>query len=220
MQEKKIATGWEFFCLALYAFGGLGLELVLASGIEPLLYGGPMKQWNTWQNILHWILTCAVWTVVAIWIYHQAKKDYGFDLFEKAGTMKPWQWGAVIATMVFTLAMSYWDWNGSKVIHEWKANGPLKFVFQYVYYLFETMLFLLIIVFGQKALERWFKRENVPYGGIVVALTWGIVHIATKGSVSIGLLSAVSGFLFGVVYLLVNRDIKKAYVLLAFMFVL
>ena len=41
MQEKKIATGWEFFCLALYAFGGLGLELVLASGIEPLLYGGP-----------------------------------------------------------------------------------------------------------------------------------------------------------------------------------
>ena len=94
------------------------------------------------------------------------------------------------------------------------------FVFQYVYYLFETMLFLLIIVFGQKALERWFKRENVPYGGIVVALTWGIVHIATKGSVSIGLLSAVSGSLFGVVYLLVNRDIKKAYVLLAFMFVL
>lgn len=47
MQEKKIATGWEFFCLALYAFGGLGLELVLASGIEPLLYGGPMKQWPT-----------------------------------------------------------------------------------------------------------------------------------------------------------------------------
>lgn len=29
---------------------------------------------------------------------------------------------------------------------------------------------MLIIVFGQKAFEKWFHNEKIPYGGIVAAL--------------------------------------------------
>lgn len=77
---------------------------------------------------------------------------------------------------------------------------------------------MLIIVFGQKACEKWFKNERIPYGGIVVALTWGLAHIFTKGEILVGLMAALGGFIFGIVYLLVNRDIKKTFLLLFIMF--
>ena len=92
------------------------------------------------------------------------------------------------------------DWGGSKLLIELQRNGALKFTFQYIYYLFEVVLFMLIIVYGQKAFEVWFKKVNIPYGGIVVALTWGMGHWFTKGSLAAGLYTAVGGFCFGVVY--------------------
>ena len=103
---------------------------------------------------------------------------------------------------------------------EWNARGPLLFVFQYIYYLAEGFLISLIIVFGQKACEKWFHNEKIPYGGIVLGLTWGLAHIFTKGSLAVGLLSAVGGFLFGAAYLLVNKDYRKALPIIILLFIL
>ncbi|MBD5495626.1 MAG: hypothetical protein HDR12_15000 [Lachnospiraceae bacterium] len=110
-------------------------------------------------------------------------------------------------------------WDGFKVYLEYVNKGFLLFAFQYIYYAFETMLFLLIIVFGQKACEVWFHKERIPYGGIICGLTWGLAHIFTKNLLT-GVLGIALGFAMGSVYLLVNRDLKKAYVVLLFMFVL
>ena len=81
------------------------------------------------------------------------------------------------------------------------------------------VLVLLILVFSQKAGELWFRNKNIPYGGIVIALTWGVAHFFTKGVLS-GILGMAAGIAFGFVYLLVNRDIKKAYPILFVMFAL
>lgn len=149
-----------------------------------------------------------------------AKKDCGFDLFEKTEPIKLWQWIAAIGCAVVCLSLTYMDWSGSKLLIEFQRNGALKFTFQYIYYFFEVILFMLIIVYGQKACELWFKKENIPYGGIVVALTWGMAHWFTKGSLVAGLYTAFGGFCFGVVYLLLNRNIKWTYVALCIMFIL
>jgi hypothetical protein len=66
----------------------------------------------------------------------------------------------------------------------------------------------------------WFHKEKIPYGGIVVALTWGLVHILSKGSLATGILAAGAGFSFGVTYLLLNRDVRKVYPVLFIMFAL
>ena len=144
---------------------------------------------------------------------------HDFDIFKKGKKMKRWQWLLVILIIIFSLIISYIDWNGSKVLKEFNANGPVKFVFQYIYYCFEVVLVTLILIFGQLAFEKWFKRKNIPYGGIVVALTWGIAHIFTK-NLYVGIITMISGLAFGSVYLLTNRDIKISYVILWFMFVL
>ena len=217
--NKNIKEGFFDLLMVLIAFAGLGFEAVLAFMIEPLLYGCDMKSWSVTQNVIHWILTCIVWGLTGFLVIRLAKRFEDFDIFKKGKKMKRWQWLLVILIIIFSLIISYIDWNGSKVLKEFNANGPVKFVFQYIYYCFEVVLVTLILIFGQLAFEKWFKRKNIPYGGIVVALTWGIAHIFTK-NLYVGIITMISGLAFGSVYLLTNRNIKISYVILWFMFVL
>ena len=219
MGMKKL-TGMECFTSALTAFGGLGLEVLLAYVIEPAIYGVGMGEFSTMQHILHWIITCIVWGTVAVWLVRDIKKRCGWNMMEKGEPIKPWQWGIIVATCIMAMWIVSMNWDGLKFIEEFKRKGALLFTFQYIYYAFETLLFMLIIVFGQKAFELWFKRKNIPYGGIICGLTWGLAHIFTKGSFSTGLWGMVLGFLMGTAYLMTNRDIKKTYVVLFIMFVL
>lgn len=215
----KKATGIDFLILALLAFAGLGLELLLAFAIEPVLYGASMREWSDLQNILHWTFTCILWGGTSLVLFWLAKKKYGFDLLQRGDKMAVWQWLLVAAFVVMSLIISYIDWNGSKVMKEFYVNGPVKFIFQYLYYIFETFLFMLILIFGQKACEKWFRREKIPYGGILVAMTWGAGHFFTKG-IWTGIVCMIAGLAFGSVYLLVNRDVRKAFPILWLMFVL
>lgn len=215
----KKETGWGYLLLASLAFAGLGLEVILAFVLEPMLYGAPMREWSVLQNIAHWILTCVLWGIVSALLILFVKKHWHIDLFEKGAKLKAWQWGLVLFFLVFSLVYSYIDWGGSKVLMELRYNGWLKFIFQYIYYIFETVLVMLILIFGQKAFEQWFRKPNIPYGGIILALTWGIAHFFTKG-IATGIACMISGLAFGSAYLLVNRDIRKAFPLLLAMFVL
>ena len=217
---EKTAKGFDFLTLALLAFGGLGMEVLYAYLLEPLLYGAEMQAWTLAQTLCHWVLTIITWGIFAALLCRRSQRRYGFDLFAEQEPMHVWQWLAAAVCVGLALVVSYMDWEGFKVVKEYHSNGALKFVFQYVYYFFETALFTLIIVFAQKAFETWFKVKNISYGGIICAVTWGIAHIFTKGSLWVGLLSALSGFAYGVVYLLLGRDIRKTYLALAVMFIL
>ncbi len=47
----------------------------------------------------------------------------------------------------------------------------------YLYYIFEVVLVVLIIIYGQKAIETLLKKESlIPFGGIILAMTWGAIH--------------------------------------------
>lgn len=220
MNESKNVEvkGFDYLSLALYAFGGLGIEALYAYLLEPMIYGKQMADWSVGQNIIHWVVTCITWGVITRLIIRYSKQKYGFDIFVRENKMKLWQWLGVVLCIVFTISISYMDWDGFKVVKEFEKKGLLKFIFQYIYYIFETALFTMILVYAQKAFEVWFKRKNIPYGGIILALTWGLVHIFTKGSITVGLLAALGGFTFGIVYLLVNRDIRKTLPILFLMF--
>lgn len=124
------------------------------------------------------------------------------------------------AGAAFEIHTSVVDWGGFKVYLEWKSHGTLLFIFQYIYYVFETLLFTRILVLAQLAFETWFKNRKIPYGGIVLCLTWGLGHAFTKGSLLIGLEGIVIGLLFGSLYLLLNRNLKGTLVLLFLLFVM
>ena len=215
--------GLKYLLLALGAFAGLGLETVVI-GFGFLAFGElPSFHGPHWQLILHWIVTCIFWIVAIVLLITIAKRKLNFDIFIKGNKIKLWQWIAIVFSIILSIVMSYIGWHMNfKIIKEFINNGLLRFIFQYLYYIVETALFLLIIVFGQKAIEIWTKKPNIPWGGIICGCTWGIIHIISRGFYDPwnGISGLIAGFLFGAAYLLVNRDIKKACVVLLLMFVL
>ena len=225
--KNRLKDGFDYLCYGLEVFGVIGFELLIGYVIEFNLYGTDFKGFTPLQTIIHWVITCAGWGLGAFLIMKDCKKKKGLDLignFKSSkifdGSIKVWQWILIVVGVVLCLVSTWIDWNGSKVLHEFKSRGPLLFTFQYIYYLFEVLLVLLIIIFGQTAFEKWFNNNKIPFGGILVALTWGIGHWYTKGSLGQGLYTAVGGFVFGGVYLLTNRNVKLSYILLCIMFIL
>lgn len=217
MNKTNKITGLDYLYLALYAFGGIGLELVIAL-IEPFIYGHA-ADYNDWTIIAHWIITCLVWGGCAFYLLKLAKKNYEFEFYTNK-TVKNWQWLLTLALLALSLYISFISWGGFKLQLEFMKLGLLNFIFQYIYYFFESLLLTLIIVFAQKAFEIWFKKVNTPYGGILCGITWGLAHIFTKASLEVGLLSVILGFGFGAVYLLLNRDIRKTMPIIFLMFIL
>lgn len=217
MEEK--ATGADYLYLALYAFAGIGLELVLIGIIEPL-FGVSLETYTTLQNVIHWTVISILWLIAGMFIIRLADKKYGFDLWEHKSRLNGWQYFGIAICLFVSITSHYMDWKGFKFLLEFQRLGMLKFIFQYMYYVFEAFLISLIVIFGQKACETWFHKENIPYGGIVLALTWGIMHIVSKGSIAVGLLSAFGGFLYGSAYLVVAKDYRKALPLMCLMFLL
>ena len=216
----KFLKGLGVLKYGLLAFLTLAGEAVIAYGIEQNIYGVSINDFSTVQMMIHWIITCIFWGLSAFLICRFADKK-GYGLFaENNKPIKPWQWICIVLGIAACLITSWIDWEGSKVLKEFAARGALLFVFQYIYYMFETALVMLIIVFGQKACEIWFGKENIPYGGIIAAITWGLGHWASKGSLMAGIVSALCGLVLGSVYLLTNRKAKLSYILLYIMFIL
>ncbi len=85
---------------------------------------------------------------------HFARKKYNFNLWEHKSKLRAWQYLGIVICLLVSIASHYVDWGGFKPFLEFQALGLLKFVFQYIYYLFEAFLFSLIIVFRQKAVNH------------------------------------------------------------------
>lgn len=116
----KRATGFNYILLVLGTFGGLMLEAVIGYGIEPIFYGGQMTEWSDIQYIAHWIVTYIMWGMVSFFIINFAKRRYDFDIFSKGEKVKVWQWILIAVLICGSLAISYRDWNGSKVLLEFQ----------------------------------------------------------------------------------------------------
>lgn len=218
--NQSFRNGLNFFCLSLLAFAGFGLEIILAFVLEPFFYGRGLNDFSTAENILHWVMTCLLWAGLSYLLIHIAKKKYAFDIFAFRNSMGLGGWLICLGLLTVSVVVSVMSWQGIKVVKELMYNGWLKFMFQYIYYFVETGLFLLIIVFGQKAGELWFRERQVPWGGLLVGLTWGLVHAFTKGDVLVGALSCLSGLMYGVVYLICKKNLYFAYPLIFLMFAL
>ncbi len=75
----------------------------------------------------------------------------------------------------------------------------------YAYYIFEGVIMALIADAFQTAGESRFPKRWIPWGGIGLALTWGISHFYTKG-LSIGIAAVLFGLFAGVLFILGKRS--------------
>ena len=197
---------------AFCAFGGLGAEILLLMA-ETAIYGQPSSAWSATNHIIHWTATCLVWGLTGLLLLRQLPSGP-----KSAPNRK--QLLAAAAIFVVAIAYTTFVWNGWKPAKELSSLGWTRFLFQYLYYAFESLLITLIIAHGQLAFEiRFASLSRIPSGGIVLASTWGLVHILTQGSAT-GLFSVVQSLLFGCIYLALQKNYKISYLAIMLMFML
>ncbi len=215
MKENTIlktnsATG--YIGSALCAFGGLGTE-VLVMMAETNLYGQSFGLWSDIRCIIHWMLTCLIWGYIGIPLVKKLPVISENNIRKK---------NLILVFIIAVISVIYTSlaWKGFKPAVELSNLGAIKFLAQYIYYAFETLLVMLIIAHGQKAFESWFGNiKLIPFGGIFLAFTWGLVHILTQG-VATGIFSFIQALLYGSVYMLLNKNYKISYIAIVIMFML
>ena len=129
---NRFKEGFDFLSYGLDAFAVIGFELLLAYVIEPFLFNRPMKEYEGWMTILHWIVTCIGWGLGAYLIMRDCSKKTNFDIigkFRNTGLFKNCekisliQWILIVAGVVICLISTWIDWNGSKVLKEFARRG-------------------------------------------------------------------------------------------------
>jgi len=96
--------------------------------------------------------------------------------------------------------------------------GALVTCFQFLYYLLESVMVVLILGLWQRAGGIWTGITNVPWGGLGLTLTWGAAHFLSH---SAGALTVVvTAFVFGFAFLGVRTSALPAVGLVWAMFFL
>lgn len=202
----------DYIGYALYAFGGLGIEILLMM-VETKLYGQTSGTWTTMKHMIHWTITCFIWGCLGTVLIKQLPSIPKHSIRKK---------NIIAVTIMISVSIIYTSlvWKGFKPIIEFSNLGTSKFLMQYIYYAFESLLTMLIIAHGQKAFENWFSHiKFIPFGGILLALTWGLIHIFIQGT-STGIYTVIQALLYGSVYMVLHKDYKTSYVAIALMFML
>ncbi len=212
------------FYLALYAFALVGLELALLA-VEPLL-GLPSDSFLA--QIVHWVLTITVWVGGGIglmaWARHRTDFRLRGDAEPRMGIVR---WLAVTALVVATLVVQWMLQGGvlppfaehNALSERFGDAGTVAWLVQVAYYFAELAVIVLIIAFGQRAGEGWFRPKWVPWGGIVLAMTWGLVHFLTQDTAT-GVYGIALSLVMGSVHVLTGKNLLITYPILLVMFIL
>jgi len=59
------------------------------------------------------------------------------------------------------------------------GHGGVVTTFQYLYYLLEAGMVVLLVALYQRAGERWTGKMRVPWGAVGLGLTWGVAHLGS-----------------------------------------
>ena len=204
----------EHLYYGLYAFAGFGMEILLGMfeniiGIEK----------NLFFSCLHWTLTCVLWGTVAYLLVRNSDRKLGYVVLEEKEKPASQSIVAVVLLMVLALIAKYMVIDGFKIVMEMTSLGVVRSIFQYLYYFFVTALIVLAIVFGQRFFENLTNCKVVPFGGIFLACTWGLVHVLTQDFMT-GIYAVVSAVVYGTIYVLLNKNIRWSYLLISILFII
>lgn len=178
------------------------------------------------QSVIGFVLTYIFWGL-GIWTLRKLYKRNEALHFTNTEqpTHKQLLFGLLL--LAISVAISYTSWGGFKVALELMNGiknggaglGIAYFIAQYVHYFLEVVLFFQLIKYAQKAGESLFGKEKIPYGGIALAVLWGLPHILFHGVVD-GLTTTLIAFLMGIAYLAVRKNPSYAFPLIFLMFIL
>ena len=210
----------KYLWLSLLSFGAFMLELLSIFVIEVPFLHVDIQNYTANQRSIHHIIMAFMWAVVIAMLLFFSQKYFNFPSGrnkEEKSSLKNWL--ITFACLIGCKIMTFIDWHTLKIVGEAQGKTVFQFCAQYLYYIFEVLLVLLIIIYGQKAFETLLEKESlIPFGGIILAVTWGAFHFVSRG-VGLEIWNGISTMIFsvlsGVMYLRLNKKCLYSYLFIA-----
>ena len=210
----------KYLWLSLLSFGAFMLEYLSIFVIEVTFLHIDIQNNTMQQRSIHCIIMVFMWAFFIGILLFFSRKYYHFpERGNNRNKISLKNWIVTLACFIGCKIITFIDWHTLKFVGETQGKTVFQFCVQYLYYLFEVMLVILIIIYGQKAIETLLKKENpIPFGGIILALTWGAFHFVSRG-VGLEIWNGISTIIFsvlsGVMYLRLNRKYLYSYLFIA-----
>lgn len=217
MKEKMNISGMQYFLLGLLVFLILGMDMFVMV-LDQWLWGDLFNLDDYFASpwyvlVVHWSIVIVLWAAGAMGLWVWLKKKHRLKdvvSLRWSPNVIPLMLVAFLMSFVFAL-LDFWL-SGESIpqiygeyrsfIREYGSIGVWVALVQNVYYILEAILVVLLVALMQRAGEVWFKKPNLPYGGIGLMLTWGLGHL-THGLQS-GLYITAFALVFG--WLFVKAD--------------
>ena len=173
----------KYLWLSLLSFGAFMLELLSIFTIEVTFLHVDIQNYTMQQRSIHCIIMVFMWALFIGVLLLFSRKHYHFPEMEsKRDQISSKSWIVTLACFTGCKIMTFIDWHTLKIVGEAQGKTVFQFCAQYLYYIFEVLLVILIIIYGQKAIETLLKKESpIPFGGIILAMTWGAIHFVSRG---------------------------------------
>ena len=210
----------KYLCLSLLSFGAFMLEYFSVFVIESMFLHVDIWNYTANQRSVHCIIMAFMWAAVITALLLFSQKYFHFPTREKKEETLSWKNRIItFACFICCKILTFIDWHTLKAVGEMQGKTIYQFCAQYLYYVFEVMLIVLIIMYGQKAMETLLKKESsIPFGGMILAMTWGAFHFVSRG-VGLEIWNGISTMIFsvlsGVMYLELNRKCLCSYFFIA-----
>ena len=193
--------------------------------VEQFIFDKGYYGFSITESITHWIFMCVLWGLLGLVLFYISARVYGFNFTKKKRRPTVKRLRASVLFIAAGTILKHLVFGGWKPLLDFRSSGWFQFIFQYIYYLFETGLLLIMIIFMQEACERILKTQkikikNVPWGGIILSLTWGLIHFATESNPAAALCYTLIALLIGAEYLASNKNAYITYILSALIFLI
>ena len=212
----------DYLYLALYTFALFAWELLVLITIDVGLKATGLGDGSA--SVLHWLITAAGWCGGAWYVLHRRPPDDGLFADPIVGSVV--RRAVAVATAIAVCSgvriAALGEWKPYAEIQDLRVDLGSKTwlgaVALLMYYAAETLVITVLVAFAQRSGELRFRRREIPWGGILLACTWGVMHIFLQGP-GAGVYAMFVSVLYGVIYALGPRRLAPTVALIGFAFI-
>lgn len=138
----------KYLWLSLLSFGAFMLELLSIFAIEVIFLHVDIQNYTMQQRSIHCIIMVFMWAFFIGVLLLFSRKHYHFpERGSKRDKISSKSWIVTLACFIGCKIMTFIDWHTLKFIGEAQGKTVFQFCAQYLYYIFEVMLVILIIIY-------------------------------------------------------------------------